>query len=94
MTDYEKLLWALGYIRYLKVRIKSLEFETGMLKSELDEAKHKNGSERIMELLRANKVLKERFDHRRKASGKRKGNMKKIIERLQKENDNLRLNQK
>lgn len=94
MTDFEKLIWALGYIRYLKGRIKSLEFEMGMLKSELAEAKYKNGTERIAELLRVNKMLKDRFEHRRQAAGKRKGNQKKIIERLQKENDNLRLNQK
>lgn len=94
MTDFEKLIWTLGYIRHLKKHIQTLEFETGLLRSELDEAKYKNGTERIAELMQANKMLKDRFEHRRKAAGNRKGNQKKIIERLQRENDNLRINQK
>jgi hypothetical protein len=94
MTDFEKLLWALGYIRYLKHRVKSLEFEMGVLKSELSEANFKNETERIAELEKANKRLKDQWASRRVSVHKRNKNQAEIIKRLQLENDNLRLNQK
>jgi predicted nuclease with TOPRIM domain len=94
MTDFEKLLWALGYVRYLKHRVKSLEFEIGVLKSELSEAKYENGSERIRQLEQQNKALKTQWESRRATVHKRNKNQAEIIKRLQLENDNLRLNQK
>jgi hypothetical protein len=42
MTDFEKLLYAEGYIRKLKEENSTLKKEVGILKSELQEIKHDN----------------------------------------------------
>jgi len=94
MTDFEKLLWALGYIRYLKHRVKSLEFEAGLLKSELAEAKYRNGTDEIERLKKEVEKLKQQWESRRAVVDKRTRNTIEIIKRLQLENDNLKLNQK
>jgi hypothetical protein len=79
MTDFEKLLWALGYIRHLKHRIKSLEFEAGVLKSELSEAKYQNGMEEIERLKALNKYQKEQLDNQKRKIDDRKKVYKKVL---------------
>lgn len=94
MTNDEKLSWAIGYVKYLKTKCGLLEFEIGILKSELSEAKAFNGSERIAELEKENKRLIDRWESRRVQIHKRHNHQTKLIKQLILENDNLKLNQK
>jgi hypothetical protein len=96
-SDFDKLLFALGYVRYLKARIKSLEFEIGVLKSELAEKRYKDGTDEIERLKQvvANNMAtlqKQRAGHeeRKKKYRKLALSYQQIIRRQQTEIMNLK----
>jgi hypothetical protein len=59
MTDFEKLLFAEGYIKELKDALRKAEFNNGVLRSEIDDIMHylKTNQPRSNSLMRYRKYI-------------------------------------
>lgn len=91
-TDFELLLYAKSYCEYLKKRVKALEYENGVLKSELDESRFFNGQDEIKKLKEEIRSLNASHRERKITYTKLVGSYRDIIRRQEKEILNLKLN--
>jgi len=62
MTDFEKLLYAEGYIKELKEEIRRVNYNNGVLKSEIDTIMHylKTNQPRSSTLMKYKKIMTEK----------------------------------